>query len=116
MATSKALSFRVSDAAANWLQSQALPGDSVHTTAKRLIEQMASGFEHTAPSPANTVSNSVISIQEIEEIVDIRVQQKIEELESDLHARLVDQLNELLNQRLAPLEQEKNALLGESAA
>jgi uncharacterized protein YaiI (UPF0178 family) len=47
----------------------------------------------------------------------------LQELESDLYAKLTDQLNELLNQRLTPLEQgafqleqEKEVLLGESAA
>jgi hypothetical protein len=67
------------------------------------MEQMASGTQH---SPTHSVRKTADNIADsadtvdIAAIVDNRMQQKIQELESDLYTRLADRLDGRLDTRL----------------
>jgi len=107
---SNAFSFRLSQQETEWVLSQALPGETQHQTAQRLLRQLyTNSFNsvdnqvQSVDSSVNPVYNSASPVDNIEDIVDSRLQEKLAELESDIYARLADQLNATLDVRLGEL-------------
>ena len=129
---SNAFSFRLSPQETEWVISQALPGETQHQTAQRLLRQLyANSFkpvDSKAPVADNqqrAVNNQTTTVDNIQDIVDSRLEAKLAEVESDIYARLADQLNaalevrlgkhdrgseELLQQQLAALQTERDEL------
>jgi hypothetical protein len=104
---SNAFSFRLSAAETEWVKLQALPGETQHQTAQRLIRQLYTDSVNSVDNLNLTVDKTPVAVynnhsdvDSVTDIVDSRIQQKVEELESDLYSRLSDQLNGLLETRL----------------
>jgi len=117
MAISTGLSFRVSDKVVDWLESQALPGESLHSTAKRLMESMASSVY----SPTDTVYTTGENVRNSVDTVHNSVDTLKDQLKQELRDELVGEINELINHRFEKLAQEaprqvEEESLGESQA
>jgi phosphoenolpyruvate-protein kinase (PTS system EI component) len=95
---SNIIKFRLSSEFLQLLESAKLSEESLHQTAKYILEEaLKSRIQNTVHSTQLGYKTQYTErTQDIAEVV----QQKIEELESDLYRRLSDQLNRLLDARL----------------
>jgi predicted DNA-binding protein len=105
---SNIIKFRLTPEVLQLLESVKDGDESLHQTAKRILESSLKVSTQVGHSKDTAVHNTFVestqlghsSTQDVSEVV----QQKIEELESDLYTRLSDQLNGLLDTRLGEFQ------------
>jgi hypothetical protein len=101
---SNIIKFRLTPELLELLESAKDGDESLHQAARRILESSLKDSTQSGHTKDTTVHSGIVestqlghnSTQGIDEVV----QQKIEELESDLYSRIVDQLNGLLDKRL----------------
>jgi hypothetical protein len=101
---SNIIKFRLTPEVLQLLESVKDGDESLHQTAKRILESSLKVSTQAGHSEDTAIHNTFVESTQLEhngtQSIDEVVQQKIEELESDLYSRLTDQLNGLLDTRL----------------
>ncbi len=105
---SNIIKFRLTPEVLQLLESVKDGDESLHQTAKRILESSLKVSTQVGHSKDTGIHSTFVentqsghsSTQDVSEVV----QQKIEELESDLYTRLSDQLNGLLDTRLGEFQ------------
>jgi hypothetical protein len=105
---SNIIKFRLTPELLELLESAKDGDESLHQTAKRILESSLKCGTQAVHSKDTTVHSSIVESTQLEhngtQSIDEVVEQKIEEIESDLYSRLSDQLNGLLDKRLGELQ------------
>jgi len=96
MAEQKILSFRASDEVLTWINKQAEPGETPSKALQRILNKFAT--EDAVNTVVNERVNEIvqtpqlISVDDVNEIVDARIQSGLEQVKADLKAELLGEL------------------------